>query len=225
MSYLLRMESPASTRSHDFPAQISQAEIETVAVRASFTWGPQGLYLLFGLVWFFYFLIRDIPDVAHNTVFFGLGATLLAAAGLAYDIRRRKRQTVLYPLNGQIALYRGGTFQYSFAPAEMQRQRLDFFGWMMVVLKLLLPMFLLMLIAAVLLLDGMKHAAPNSGPDVALFAYIMGFAIFGFVALYRSHIKLVFFWLPDEKGKLAIPLYLHPREIQKVIQGDGRPIG
>ena len=183
------------------------------------------MYLLFGLVWFFYFLIRDVPEVARNTAFFALGATLLAAVGLAYDIRRRRRQTVLYPLNGQIGFYRRGVFQYSFAPAQMQRVRLDWFGWLMVVLKLLVPMFLLMVIAAVLLFDGMKHAAPNSGPDVALFGYLMGFAVFGFVALYRSHITLAFFWLPDEKGKPARPLHLHPREIQKVIQGDGRAIG
>lgn len=87
--------------------------------------------------------VRDIPGLARNTALFGAGAAL-AALGVGYELRRRNRQTFLYPLGGRIGLYRGNMYKYSFSPAEMLRVRLDFFGWIVVVCKLLLPMLLLM---------------------------------------------------------------------------------
>ena len=44
----------------------------------------------------FLFLVRDIPELARNTLLFGAGASLLAALGAGYEMRRRNHQTVLY---------------------------------------------------------------------------------------------------------------------------------
>jgi hypothetical protein len=35
---------------------------------------------------------------------------------------------------------------------------------------------------------------------------------------------LAFFWIPNGKGKTNIPLYLHPRELRKIEEGDARAI-
>lgn len=94
------MESSSASHAFDFPLQINQAEIESLGVRESFTWAPQALWLLCGFIWIFYALVRDIPQLARNTVLFNAGATLLAALGIGYEMRRRNRQTVLYPLSG-----------------------------------------------------------------------------------------------------------------------------
>jgi hypothetical protein len=219
------MDTSSAVSTFDFPLQISQTEIEQFGVRESFTWGPQTLWLLCGLVWIFYFLVRDIPDLARNTLLFSVGASLLATLGAGYEMRRRNRQTVLYPLGGRIGLYQGGMYKYSFASTRMLRVRLDFFGWFMVVCKLLLPMLLLMVIIGVVMFDGLKQSGPHHWQDMTLFIYAMLFALFGFVASYRTHIRLVFFWIPDGKGKTNTPLYLHPRELHKIQEGDGRAIG
>jgi hypothetical protein len=217
------MESSSTVRAFDFPLQINQAEIEYLGVRESFTWGPQALWLLCGLVWIFYFLVRDIPELARNTALFGAGATLLAGLGVAYEMRRRSRQTVLYPLGGRLGLYRGNMFMYSFVPAQMLRVRLDWFGWIVVVCKLLLPMLMIMVIIGVVMFDGLKQAGPHPWQDMALFIYAMFFALFGFVAFYRSHVRLAFFWIPNGKGKTDKGLYLHPGELHKIEDRDGEP--
>src|SRR5260221_12546217 len=55
------MDSPTAVRAFDFPPQLDQAEIENRCARESFTWGPQGLWLLCGLIWLFYFLGATFP--------------------------------------------------------------------------------------------------------------------------------------------------------------------
>lgn len=210
------MESLSASRALDFPSQIHLAEIEYLGVRESFTWGPQALWLLCGLIWIFYFLVRDIPELSKDTVLFGAGASMLAALGVGYETRRLKRQTILFPLGGRIGLYRGNVYKYSFAPAQMLRVRLDFFGWIVVVCKLLLPMLLLAIILGVVMFDSLKQSGPYPWQDMALFIYAMLFAVFGFVAFYRSHIRLAFFQIPNGKGKTDKPLYLHPRALHKI---------
>src|ERR1051326_6052112 len=114
-------------------------------------------------------------------------------------MRRRKRQVVLCTMRGRIGCYRGNRFQYSFLPEEMVRVRTDFFGRILIVFKLLIPMFLLMVIVAVVMFDGLKQAKQPRLQDVALCVYAMLFALFGFVALWRSHLTVVFFWIPSGK--------------------------
>lgn len=75
------MESSSAVRAFDFPLEINQTEIEYLGVRESFTWGPQALWLLCGLIWIFYFLVRDILELAKTTMLFGAGATLSASLG------------------------------------------------------------------------------------------------------------------------------------------------
>src|SRR6476661_1798671 len=132
------MDSQLVTGTFDFSPQLDQAEIENRCARESFTWGPQALWLLCGLIWLFYLLVRDIPELTRNTVLFGVGATVPAVLAVWYEIRRRKRQAVLCPLRGRIGCYRGNHFQYSFLPEEMVWVRQDFFGRLMIVFKLLI---------------------------------------------------------------------------------------
>ena len=154
---------------------------------------------------------------------FGLGATMLATLAVWYEMRRRKRQAVLC-LRGRVGFYRGNRFQYSFLTEEMVRVRRDFFERLMIVFKLLIPMFLLMVIVAVVMFDGLKQARQLQWQDFALSVYAMLFALFGFVALWRSHFKLAFFWIPNGKGKTSTPFYLHPRELRKIEEGDAQAI-
>jgi hypothetical protein len=172
--------------------------METRCARESFTWGPQALWLLCGLIWLFYLLVRDVPELARNTAAFGVGATLLA---VRYEIRRRIRQIVLYPFGGRIGFYCGESFQYSFDGEEMVRVRPDFFGWIMIVCKLLLPMLLPMVIVGVVMFDRLKQPGQHRWQDMSVFIYAMLFALFGFVAFFRSHISLAFFWIPTAKAK------------------------
>jgi hypothetical protein len=216
------MDSQPAISTFDFPPRLDQAEIENRCARESFTWGPPVLWLLCGLIWLFYLLVRDIPELARNTVLFGVGATVPAALAAWYDMRRRKRQAVLCPLQGRIGYYREGRFQYSFLPEEMVRVRPDFFGRLLIIFKLLIPMFLLMVIVAVVMFDGLKQARQPRLQDLALFVYAMLFALFGFVALWRSHLKLAFFWIPNGKGKTNTPLYLRPSELEKIQEGEAR---
>jgi ABC-type transport system involved in cytochrome c biogenesis permease subunit len=85
-------------------------------------------------------------------------------------------------------------------------------------------MFLLMVIVAVVMLDGLKQSHQPRLQDLAVFVYAMLFAVFGFVAVWRSHFKLAFFWIPNGKGKINMPLYLHPMELRKIEDGDARAI-
>lgn len=223
------MDSQPAVRLFDFPPLLDRAEIENRCARESFTWGPQTLWLTCGLIWVFYLLVRDIPELAWNTMLFGVGATVPAALAVWYEMRRRKRRAVLCPLRGRIGCYRGNRFQYSFLPEEMVRVRPDLFGRLMIIFKLLLPMFLLMVIVAVVMFDGLKQSHQPRQPqpqfqDFAIFVYAMLFALFGFVALFRSHLRLAFFWIPNGKGKTNTPLYLHPRELRKIEEGDARAI-
>ncbi len=220
------MKTLSTGRTLDFPPQLSRSQIEAFGVPESLTWGPQALWLLCGLIWNFWLLVRDIPELARNTALVGAGATLTAALAVAYQMRRRRRRTILYPTGERIGLYRGELFQYSFTQAEMLRVRLDFFGWIMVVAKLLLPMVMLMAIVGVVMWDGLKQPGPPAAwKDISLFVYLMLFALFGFTALYRSHIWLAHFWIPDANGRPNKELYLHPRELRKLEQRDVRAIG
>jgi cell division protein FtsW (lipid II flippase) len=214
------MDSHPAVHTFDFPPQLDRAEMENRCARESFTWGPQALWLLCGLIWLFYFVMRDVPELARNTMLFCLGATVLAALAVWYEMRRRKRQAVLCPLRGRIGCYRGNRFQYSFSPVEMVRVRRDFFDRLMIVFKLLLPILLLMVIVAVVMFDGLKQSHQPRFQDLAVFVYAMLFALFGFIALWRSHFKLAFFWIPNGNGKTNTPLYLHPRELRKIEEGD-----
>jgi hypothetical protein len=157
-------------------------------------------------------------------VLFGGGATLLAALGVWFEMRRRKRQAVLYPLRDRIGCYRGNGFQYSFLREEMVLVRRDFFERLIIIFKLLVPMLLLMVIVAVVMFDGLKQAHQPRFQDVAVFVYAILFAFFGFVAFWRSYFKLAFFWIPNGKGKTNRSLYLHPRELRKIEEGDAQAI-
>ena len=147
-----------------------------------------------------------------------------------YSYRKFGRRRALYPVGGRIGLYRGHLFQYSFGREEMVRVRADFFSRLMIVLKLLLPMLLLVVIVAVVLWDGLKQgsikqAGSPGWRDAAVFVYAIPYAIFGFVASFRSNFRLAFFWIPNGKGKTDRPLYLSRGELRKLEDGDGRAIG
>lgn len=215
------MESTSVARDHDFPPQLDDSEIANRCARESFTWGPQAILWLAGLVWLFQLLIRDVPDVARNVLPFALGVTVLAGLAAWYEIRRHKKRRALFPRGDRIGCYRGNAFQYSFSHEEMLLVRKDFFDRMMIFLKLLVPMVLLMVIIAVVMYDGMKQERQQPWQDIAIFVYAMSYAFFGFIAIYRSNFRLLFFWIPNGKGKTNQPLHLHPRELARLTERVG----
>jgi hypothetical protein len=107
----------------------------------------------------------------------------------------------------------------------MVRVRPDITGWIMIVLKQLLPMLLLMVIIGFLLFDGLKQPGPQHWQDAAVIIYTLLFAVFGFVAMVRTHFRLAFFWIPSGQGKTDQPLHLRRSELPKLEDGDGRAIG
>lgn len=215
------MESTSVARDHDFPPQLDDSEIANRCARESFTWGPQAWWWLTGLIWLFLFLIRDVPDVARKVLPFALGATVLAGLAVWYEMRKHKRRIALLPRGDRIGCYRANAFQYSFGREEMLLVRKDFFDRLMIVLKLLVPMVLLMVIIAVVIYDGIKQGRRQPGQDIAVFVYAMAYAIFGFIAIYRSNFRLLVFWIPNSEGETNQPLHLHPRELARLAERVG----
>jgi hypothetical protein len=205
----------------DFPQQLDEIEIENHCARESFTWGPQATWLLAGLIWLFLLLIRDVPDVVKAVLPFALGAIVLAGVALWYEWRRRNRRIALLFRGSQIGCYRARMFQYSFARAEMVLVPRDWFSGLMVLLKLLGPMLVTMVIVVVVMYDALKQGTPQHWQDLAVFIYAFGYALFGFVAVYRSNFRLLFVWIPDGKGKTNQPVHLHPREFLKLQERRG----
>lgn len=205
-----------AARVGDFPQQLDEIEIENHCARESFTWGPQATWLLAGLIWLFLLLIRDVPDVVKAVLPFALGASVLAGIALWHERRRRNRRIVLLLRGGQVGCYRGNAFQYNFAPAEMLLVPRDWFTGLMVVLKLLVAMVVAMVIVIVVMYDALKQGRPQHWQNLAFVIYAFGYALFGLVAVCRSSFQLLFFWIPDGKGKTNQPIHLHPREFLKL---------
>lgn len=201
----------------DFPLRVDDSEVELRAAREAFTWGPQATWLLAGLFWLFFFFVRDIRDLARNTVFLALGATVLGALGLFYEIRRRKRRVALYPLGARLGCYHQGAFQYSFAPEEMVRVRTDFFDRLFVVLKMVLPFLMIAIILVVIIVDGaMSHPLPFKPLEILLLLYPLGFTVFALVAVIRAHFVLRFFWIPNGKRKTDRPAHFSREDLRKL---------
>jgi hypothetical protein len=183
----------------------------------SFTWGPHCLLLLCGLVWLFLFVMRD-TTLAKSALANGIAAAmlLLAVLALGYAIRRHKRRIVLFPSFGEVGLYRGGVFQYSFRPAEIAKYRLSIIN----TLQMLVPMLLLIGIAGFLMYDtAARHPGKESLGDKVLFVYVLLFAVFAFVALFRSRLLIVWYWIPDSKGRANKSIGFSRQESRKLQLG------
>ncbi|MBZ5529255.1 MAG: hypothetical protein LAN71_15315 [Acidobacteriia bacterium] len=214
------METSPAHRTREFPPQLDPAELDLRGAPESFTWGPPAAWLLCVLLWLFFHYLRDAPEVAQYMPLLLLGLLLLAALAAAYDLRRRKRRIVLFPLDGRIGCYREGVLQYSFAPEEMVRVRLYPFDWIMVSLKLLLPLLLLMAGTGVFLYDSLVTSpVPNPRETVLSLGFLIFFSAFGLVASVRSRAILCFFWIPSGNGKTDTPLHLHRRILSKLHDG------
>jgi hypothetical protein len=200
----------------DFPPHLDSAEIENQGAREAFTWGPQTVWMLCGLVWLFRYYVRDIPELARNTVWIGIAVTALSVIGIGYELRRHRRRLVLYSYRGRVGCYSGGVFQYSFALEEMRRVRPDFFGWMLIVFKGLLPMLMVSVALGAVLYDGWKKASSARLQDIWLFVYAMLCPLFGFVAILRSNLILSFYWIPNGHGKTDLPAHFRAKDLQKL---------
>jgi hypothetical protein len=97
--------------------------------------------------------------------------------------------------------------------------RRDFYLWGMFVVKLFLPTLILIgLLVFVVYYAVVKTHNVTSLADVLVLAYLLGFAIFLFVAMIRSNVKLRFYWLPDEKGKANQPVHFSRKELLKLLE-------
>jgi hypothetical protein len=189
----------------------------------SFTWGPQTLWLLAGLFWVFVYEIREIPDVARNTAWIAGGITLAAALGAMFATRRKHRRIALYPQGGRLGFYRGANFQYSFTPADMVLVHKDFFAWAILILKLFVPTVALIGALVFGIVYALKNHELTSLGDALVLAYLLGFGVFVFVAMFRSNVTLKFFWLPDGNGKPNQPAHFSAKELLK-LQENPSPI-
>jgi hypothetical protein len=210
------MESFSATHAADFPQHLDDVLTSRSAVE-SFTWGPQTLALLAGLFWLFDYEVRDVPEIARNTAWIAAGVTLAALLGAFFAARRNRRRIALYPHQGRLALYRGGVFQYSFAPEAIVLVRKDFYLWGMLVLKLFVPtLILIALLVFVIYYAIVKTHNVTGFLDALVLTYLLGFAIFLLVAMIRSNVTLRFCWLPDEKGKPNQPAHFPAKELLKL---------
>lgn len=200
----------------EFPAQLD-SEMESYGVRESVAWGPQTLVLLSGLVLLYLFVVRE-AGLFWNWITTGIAGAmaLLAALAVQYAVRRHARRIVLLPWSGQLGLYRGGVFQYSFGPAEMLRNPVS----TLYTLHELLIMLAMIAIAGLFLWEGVVRNPAESPPaDLALGIYPLFFAIFGLVAVVRSHVLMAWYWLPNGKGKTNVSIGLSRKENRKLQSG------
>jgi hypothetical protein len=112
-----------------------------------------------------------------------------------------------------VGLYRGGTFQYSFRPSEIAKYRLSLIN----TLQMLVPMLLLIGIAGFLIYEtGVRQPGTGSLGDKVLFVYMLLFAVFAFVALFRSRLLIVWYWIPNGKGKVNKSIGFSRKENRKL---------
>jgi len=214
------METSFAHGTGNFPPQLDSAELDSRGAAESFTWGPGATWLLCVQLWLFFHYLRDLPEVAKTMPLLLAGLLVVAALAAAFDLRRHRRRIVLFPLDGRLGCYREGALQCSFAPEEMVRVRLYPFHWIMVSLKLLLPLLLLMAGAGLFLYDSLvMHLVPNPRETTIALGFLLFFAAFGLVASIRSRAILCFFWIPSGNGKTDTPLHLHRRILHKLQEG------
>jgi hypothetical protein len=91
------MDSQPAIRTFEFSPQLDQAEIENRCARESFTWGPEAVWLLCGLIWLFYLLVRDVPELAWNAMLFGMAQHCWQRRrrGMRFDAANGKWSSVL----------------------------------------------------------------------------------------------------------------------------------
>lgn len=197
----------------EFPAQLD-SETETRGARESFPWGPQTILFFCGLVLLYLFVARD-AGLFWNWITNGIaGATaLLAALAVRYAAKRNRRRIVFLPWSGRVGLYRGGVFQYSFASPEMLRNPVS----TLYTLHELFVMLAMIAIGGLILWEGVvRNPAKSSPADLALGLYPLFFAIFGLVAVVRSHVLMHWYWIPNGKGKTTLAIGFSRKENRKL---------
>jgi hypothetical protein len=207
-----------------FPLELP-ASGEAHGVREGFAWGPQHVLLFCGLGWL---LLGTLGAVVPQGVAMGLALSLAVLAALAVIriLRRRAGRVVLLPMADEVGVYRDGRFAYRFATSALRQ---DSWDWVYLT-KMLILTGLLVLLTGGLLAVELRDLSPGVAPgatDLWLFAYLFGYAGFAFVAILRSQLLLVWYWLPEgpEGGerRVAFPR----REARRLRPGilNGRPQG
>jgi hypothetical protein len=209
------VEPDSAPRSPEFPVQLDPG-MDPHAIAETFTWGVQGLILLCGLVGMFLYMVRDaklFPSGVLPVIVAAVG--VLAVLGWGFAARRSSRRIVLFFLPGQVGVYSGGIFQYSFALAEMKR----YYSSLYTTLKMLIPMLLLAAILGFLVYETIVRSPGGATSDEkVLLVYCLLFAIFGFIAMFRSQVLMMWFFIPDGKGKTNKSVGFYRRELRRVAQ-------
>ena len=183
----------------------------------SFAWGPQTLWFLSGLVELFLYLTRDVREFNRQiTATIAAAAALLTILAWRYAARRQQRRIVLLPTHWRVGLYQGGAFRYSFVPSAMVRNKIS----KIYAFHMLFSMFMLVVIAGFIAWE-MIRANPAKGnlPELGFALYPLAFALFAFVAVIRSHFRMVWYWIPNGKGKTNKEINFSREESRKLISG------
>jgi len=211
------VETGSSRFQSEFPAQLD-SQLEIRGAQESFAWGPQTLLFLSGLVELFLFLTRDVKGYNREiTATIAAVAALLAVFAWRYAARRQQRRIVLLPSFGRVGLYQGGVFQYSFAPSAMVRNNIS----KIYAYHVLFTMLMLMVIGGFLAWEFIRGIRIEGHVlDLVFALYPLAFAVFGFAASYRSHFRMVWYWIPNGKGKTNKQIGFSREENRKLTLGD-----
>jgi hypothetical protein len=211
------VETGSSRFQTEFPAQLD-SQLEMRGAQESFAWGPQTLWFLSGLVELFLYFTRDVREFNRQiTATIAAAAALLAILAWRYAARRRQRRIVLLPVSGWVGLYQGGVFQYSFSPSAMVRNRIS----KIYASHVLFSVSMLGVIAGVLAWDSIRgNQIKGHLPELAFALYPLAFALFAFVAVLRSHFRMVWYWIPNGRGKTDKAIGFSGEENRKLTLGD-----
>jgi hypothetical protein len=182
-------------------------------VREAFTWGPQTLALTAGLAAYVCWLIPGAE------AFLG-GAVLAAAGALVYDIRRRRRRTSLVAEGDVIGRYRGDELSYTFARDDLALEVLSRFDWLLVTLKVNVPLAVIAAaLAAILFVSLVRDAEPMKPAEVVTFVWAIGLTVFGIVATLRSRLRLAALVLPRAQDTLKDHVHVRRADLAKLELG------
>jgi hypothetical protein len=201
----------------EFPAQLD-SQLEMHGAQESFAWGPQTLWFLCGLVELYLYFTRDVKGFNRQiTTSIAAAAALLAVLAWRYAARRQQRRIVLLPTHWRLGLYQGGAFRYSFVPSAMVRKKISkIYSY-----HTLFSMFILVVIAGLLAWDSIRgNAIKGHLPEVAFAFYPLAFAVFAFFAVLRSHFRMVWYWIPNGKGKTNRGIGFSREENRKLTSGE-----
>jgi hypothetical protein len=177
-----------------FPLELS-GDGEKPGLREAFAWGPQALLLLCVFGWLVLGFAGDLIPPGF-TIPLAVSLAGVAALAVIRILRRRASRVVLIPVGDEVGVYREGRLAYRFPASALRKEGWDWFY----TLKMAVLIGMLVLISGGLLAVGVRdlwRGVARDAQDLWAFAYLFGCACFALVAVLRSQLLLVWYWMPE----------------------------